>query len=81
MKEYDANIFLSDDYRDINFARENNMKKITLIPNGASEIEFTQNVGINIREKYNICVDNYLTIHVGSHTEVKGHKEAIDIYC
>ena len=34
------NVFLSNDYQDINFARENGVKKIILIPNGASEDEF-----------------------------------------
>ncbi len=80
MKQYDMNIFLSDDYRDVNFARENGIEKRVLIPNGAGEDEFLSENNYNIREKLGISTNNFLILHVGSHTGVKGHAEAIKIF-
>ena len=80
MKKYDMNVFLSDDYRDINFAKKNKINKIIVIPNGASEEEFLGQNNIYIREKLNIPKSNFLILHVGSHTGAKGHREAIEIF-
>jgi len=80
MKEYDMNVFLSEDYRDVNFAKENNIDKRVLIPNGAGEDEFLKKPEIDIRKKLGISDDNFSILHVGSHTGVKGHAEAIDIF-
>lgn len=80
MKQYDMNVFLSNDYRDINFARKNGVKKKVLIPNGASEEEFLSTEYVNIRKKLKIPINNFLILLVGSHTGAKGHKEAIAIF-
>jgi len=80
MKKYDMNVFLSEDYRDINFAKENNVIKRVLIPNGAGEDEFLGVNDIDIRKKLGIPENHFLILHVGSHTGVKGHKEAIKIF-
>ena len=80
MKQYDMNIFLSEDYRDVNFARENGIEKRVLIPNGAGEDEFLSENNFNIREKLGISKNDFLILHVGSHTGVKGHAEAIKIF-
>lgn len=80
MKEYDMNVFLSDDYRDVNFAKENGVERRVLIPNGAGEDEFLSDGGIDIRERLGINKDDFLILHVGSHTGVKGHAEAIEIF-
>ncbi len=79
-KNYDANIFLSNDYRDINYAKKNNAKNITIITNGASKEEFQNTTIANIRKKLNICKNYFLILHVGSHTGLKGHNEAIKIF-
>jgi len=80
MKGFDMNVFLSDDYRDINFARKNGVKNICIIPNGASSEEFLPQSFIDIRGKLNIPKDNFFILHVGSHTGQKGHREAIEIF-
>lgn len=80
MKKYDVIVFLSEDYRDINFARKNKINKIIVIPNGASEEEFLEKNNLDIREKSNIPKNNFLILHVGSHTGLKGHREAIQIF-
>lgn len=80
MRKYDACIFLSDNYRDINFARENNIVNTVLIPNGAGEDEFLNVNSTDIKKKLHIPAKDFLILHVGSHTGVKGHSEAIEIF-
>lgn len=82
MKLYDYNIFLSNNYRDINFARLNGVTedKIIIIPNGASADEFLFTKTIDFRKKYKIQNKDFLILLVGSHTGLKGHIEAIKIF-
>lgn len=86
MKEYihcyDQNVYLSDDYRDINFARHQKVSenKICIIPNGAAEDEFENTDCSDFRKKYSIPENDFLILHVGSYTGHKGHKEAISIF-
>lgn len=80
LHKFDMNVFLSNNYRDINFARANNVKNICIIPNGAAAEEFdTDNVN-NFRIIYGIPEESFLILHVGSFTGVKGHIEAIRIF-
>jgi glycosyltransferase involved in cell wall biosynthesis len=80
MKKYDANVFLSNGYRDIDFAREHGVGNIVIIPNGAGEDEFLDENGVkNIRQRLHIPKDHFLILHVGSHTGGKGHREAMQI--
>ena len=78
--DYDMNVYLSDDYRDINYARENGVKKTVLIPNGAGADEFLPPSEIDIRKKLGIPEDDFLILLVGSYTGWKGHKEAVEIF-
>ncbi len=79
-KMYDASVFLSDNYRDVNFARAGGVNNLVLIPNGASAEEFESSSVLDIRSKLGIPIDNFLILHVGSHTSSKGHREAIKIF-
>lgn len=80
LNDFDMNVFLSNDYRDINLARKNNIEKTTLIPNGASRKEFEKPSQIDIKKILSIEESSFLILHVGSHTGQKGHKEAIKIF-
>lgn len=81
MKMYDMNVFLSDNYRDINFARNNNISKLTLIPNGAAKDEFlNSNKEFDLRQNLKLPKECKLIIHVGSYTYVKGHEQALNIF-
>ena len=51
---YDMNVYLSNDYRDINFARENGVKNLTIIPNGAAADEFLPESQIDVRQSLGI---------------------------
>ncbi|MES2893446.1 MAG: glycosyltransferase family 4 protein [Bacteroidota bacterium] len=80
MKSYDANIFLAQNYRDINFAKENNVPSIEIIPNGADEKEFAGTDFIDIRKQLKLQENSKLILTVGNHTGYKGHREAIEIF-
>jgi len=80
MKKYDMNVFLSDEYRDIRFAREHGVTNTMLIPNGAGADEFLPRVEIDIRRKFGIPEGHFLIIQVGSHTGLKGHGDAVSIF-
>lgn len=79
--DFDAVVFLSEDYRDHRFSAESGLdgRKFRLIPNGASEEEFDRNE-MDIRAELGIAQDEFLVLTVGNHTGVKGHRESIRIF-
>ena len=77
---YDVVVFLSNNFRDINFAKEIGIKNYQIIPNGADEKEFENDLIVDIRKKLNILDTQFLILHVGSHTGIKGHEELIKIF-
>ncbi|MGL4596143.1 MAG: glycosyltransferase family 4 protein [Bacteroidia bacterium] len=80
MKQFDSNVFLSDDYRDINFARKHGITKNILIPNGAAADEFSRTDLPNIRSTINLPQNAKLLLHVGSFTGFKGQELAVKIF-
>lgn len=80
MKQYDMNIFHSEVYRDIEFARKHGVKNRILIPNGSGFDEFSMISSDNIRKSLDIPTENVLILHVGSHSGMKGHMDAIRIF-
>ena len=80
LRAFDSVIFLSEDYRDINFARKHSVKNILVIPNGAAADEFENKRRKIIRDSLHILPTDFLILHIGSYTGIKGHKEAIDIF-
>jgi glycosyltransferase involved in cell wall biosynthesis len=80
LHNYNSVVFLSDNYQDINFARDNFVQNCVLIPNGASQVEFQSSLNSEIRNLYRIPLDHKLILHVGSYTGSKGHDEALNIF-
>lgn len=80
LRKYDATVYLASHYRDIDFAKKHRVKNTHIIPNGAGEDEFLSASKGNIRKKLGIHTDDFLITSIGTHTGVKGHKEAIEIY-
>ena len=80
MQKFDANVFLSENYRDIDFAREHHVKNCVVIPNGAADDEFNGLRRRDFRKRIDMTADNFMILHVGSYTGLKGHKEAIEIF-
>ncbi len=79
MRGYDHLVFHADDYRDTNFARQHGIANFTIIPNGASEIEFGVE-DTSFRERYRIPADIPLLLTIGSHTAAKGHRLCLEAF-
>jgi glycosyltransferase involved in cell wall biosynthesis len=81
LRKYDATVYLSNDYRDITFAREHKLENITVIPNGANEEEFTEPLSAErqrfLRTKYGISGLTIMTI--GLYGE-KGHMDVLRVF-
>ena len=75
LRQFDSLIFYSNDYRDINFAREHQIPNCVILSNGASEIEFETPVDPTFRQRHSIPEDSFLILTVGSLTGAKGHLE------
>jgi len=75
LRQFDHLIFYASDYRDINFARNNNITNFSIIPNGASEIEFSVPKESDFRERLNIESNSFVILTVGTFTGGKGHYE------
>jgi glycosyltransferase involved in cell wall biosynthesis len=81
LKQYDMNVFLAEDYRDVQFAREARIDHQVLIPNGAAEEEFsTASNPEEFRQKLGIRPSDFMVLHVGDYTGAKGHLEAVQIF-
>ena len=80
MRQYDINVVISKEQRDMYFAKEHGINNITIISNGSSREEFEQVIPFSIREKLFISKEKLLILHVGSHTGYKGHQKAIEIF-
>jgi glycosyltransferase involved in cell wall biosynthesis len=80
MKAYDSNVFLSNDYQDIKFARENHIKKVQVIANAASYDEFYGLQQNNVKRRLAIKDSDFLILTIGSHTGSKGHAETIQMF-
>jgi len=75
LRKFDHLIFYSGKYRDVDFAKNHGIFNYSIIPNGASELEFGRVADGELREKLGIPDDNLLFLTVGSPIHGKGHKE------
>jgi glycosyltransferase involved in cell wall biosynthesis len=81
MRGYDACIFLSDSYRDIDFARSEGVESIVIIPNGAAAEEFDRLKVPELRERLGIPKEHQLILHVAGYLSIaKGQAEAVKIF-
>ncbi len=82
LRKFDASVYLSNDYRDINFAREHKIKNTHLIPNGADETEFAEIPSANekrtLRKKYGI--NGLMLMTLANYTGEKGHQELLAVF-
>ena len=80
LHQFDDLIFYASEYRDIDFAKAHSCKKISIIPNGASEVEFFSAPKGNFRERFNIPADSFIFLTVGTLTGSKGHREVTEAF-
>lgn len=75
LRKIDHLIFFSSDYRDINFVKKHGFTNYSIIPNGASEVEFSAPPNPDFRHSLGIGENDILLLTVGSFTGLKGHME------
>ena len=80
LKKFDRLIFYASNYRDINFARNHDLSKLTVIPNGASKREFNREKDPDFRKRQGIAKDALVLLTVGSLTGMKGHREVLGAF-
>lgn len=80
LRSMDHLIFYAENYRDINFAREHGLTQYSIVPNGASEIEFNVAPDPEFRRRHGIPEDAFVFLTVGSLTGVKGHREVLKAF-
>jgi glycosyltransferase involved in cell wall biosynthesis len=75
LRKFDHLIFYAEKYRDIDFAKANGITTFSIVPNGASEIDFARAADGRLRAKLGIPADDLLFLTVGTPVNAKGHKE------
>lgn len=78
ISQYDQMIYHSAIYQDKIFGDKHGIKNYTIIPNGASEIEFKSKY-ISFKDEYNISTP-FMLLSVGTHLRGKGHKFIIESF-
>jgi L-malate glycosyltransferase len=83
LRAFDALVFHSGCYQDIEFARRAGLERLTVIPNGADEREFGDLDALDqrareLRARLGIDEHTPLLLTVGGHTSEKGHALAIE---
>ena len=73
LRQFNHLIFYASDYRDINFARAHGISELSIVPNGASEVEFDVTPDHYFRQRHGISSEDLLFLTVGSLSGMKGH--------
>jgi len=82
LKKFDASVYLSNNYRDINFARKHKLENIHVIANGADETEFSdlpaKEQKKKLKQKYGI--KGLMIMTIANYTGEKGHQELLSVF-
>jgi glycosyltransferase involved in cell wall biosynthesis len=80
LRKFDHLIFYANEYRDIDFARAHGLTNISVLPNGASEVEFSALPDPAFRARLGIPEDDFVFFTVGSPISMKGHKAVAEAF-
>lgn len=80
LNKFDHLIFYASEYRDIDFAKQHGISHFSILPNGASEVEFNAPQETDFRARHGIPEDAFLFLTVGSLTGLKGHQELAEAF-
>lgn len=80
LRKFDHLIFNATKYRDIDFVREHGINQFSVLPNGASEVEFDVATDPMFRVRHGIPQQSFLFLTVGSFTGLKGHQELVNAF-
>jgi glycosyltransferase involved in cell wall biosynthesis len=75
LQKFDRLIFYAERYRDIDFVRTQGLDNITILTNGASDIEFSVPRDPTFRQRHGIGKEDIVLLTVGSPITMKGHAE------
>jgi glycosyltransferase involved in cell wall biosynthesis len=82
LRKFDHLVFYAEHYRDIDFARANGITHFSIIPNGASEVEFgreTRQDG-RLRKELGIPANDLVLLTVGAPISAKGHETVAEAF-
>jgi glycosyltransferase involved in cell wall biosynthesis len=80
LRKFEHLIFNATAYRDIDFVRKHGMDKFSILPNGASELEFGVSFDSEFRVRHSIPQQSFVFLTVGSFTGLKGHQELVNAF-
>ena len=82
LRKYDATVYMSRTYRDINFARKNRLKNIHIIPNGADEKIFDKSLSKKQKDqlKKEYGIKGLMIMTIANYTGEKGHDELLYVF-
>jgi glycosyltransferase involved in cell wall biosynthesis len=82
LRKFDQLVFYAEQYRDIDFARENGIGNYSIVPNGASEVEFAHKTRQDgrLRQVLGIPATDLLFLTVGAPTHNKGHETVAEAF-
>ena len=80
LKKFDALIFYSNAYQDIDFARKNGLQHLHVVPNGVDEREFFEADAPVQQDRLGVPPESLLLLSVGTLIVAKGHWEVIKAY-
>jgi len=80
LRQFDHLIFYASEYRDIRFAKQHGLTNFSIIPNGASEVEFGVTPDHSFRQRYGLSDEDLLFLTVGSPARMKGHCEIAEAF-
>jgi glycosyltransferase involved in cell wall biosynthesis len=80
LAKFDHLIFYAESYRDIDFARAHGLTRFTVLPNGASEVEFNVPADPGFRARFGISDADFVFLTVGAPIATKGHRETAEAF-
>lgn len=78
LRQYDRIIYFSSQYRDKHFGDEHGIRQYAIIPNAASQEEFTR-PPLGFRQRWNVRT-RYMLLTVANHYLAKGHRFVIEAF-
>jgi glycosyltransferase involved in cell wall biosynthesis len=74
LRKFDHLIFYAEHYRDIDFARRHAITNLTIVPNGASDVEFAAAKDPQFRGSLGIPADDFVILSLGIPPIAKGFR-------
>ena len=80
LSKFEHLVFHASKYRDIDLVRQLGIDRLSILPNGASELEFNVPIDPAFRARNGIPEQSFIFLTVGSFTGLKGHQELANAF-